>query len=192
MADSVSRSAARTATVIAVPFALLAGIVVFWLMGGLGSGRPGAPGSPSASAKPQPSSSVSMAAPGLADTVEPVCRGFVAQLPDHIRNWKRRPVSAGPEQNAAYGEPPLRVACGGPAATVAPTATVYLLSGVCWIPAQPSGGATVWTTVDRKVPVAVSVPASYQQPGQWVTEFSATVAGAVPSLPPAEIPTGCH
>jgi hypothetical protein len=40
------------------------------------------------------------------------------------------------------------------------------------------------------VPVTVTVPASYDQPGQWVIEFSTPVAAAVPST--GQLPYGCR
>jgi hypothetical protein len=65
---------------------------------------------------------------------------------------------------------------------------VYLLSGVCWHEAAASG-ATVWTTLDRLVPVAVTVPSSYAQPGQWVARFSGPLISAMPSI--SNVPPGC-
>jgi hypothetical protein len=188
VADADSRAAARTATLIALPLALIAGAVAFWALGGLGGGNGDkrAAGSPS----PQPSSTVRMPAASLAPTPTTVCRGLIAQLPGTIRSAKRRPVSAGAEQNAAYGEPALRVACGVAAPTVAKTATVYELSGVCYLATKQRDGSSVWTTVDRTVPVAITVPGSYSGAGQWAAEFSDTIAGTVPSSDSA--PSGCH
>ena len=184
MADPDSRHAARTATLAAVPVALLAGVLAFALLGGFGGGTPSASGS----ATPQPSSTVSVPAQSLSRHAETVCRGFIATLPLTIRGERQRPVSTGPEQNAAFGAPPIVVRCGVPAATVPKTATVYRLGGVCYLATrQPTG--TVWTTVDRTVPVAVTVPKQRTSPGQWTAEFSDSIAGAVPSLDKA--PTGC-
>lgn len=184
MADEVSRSAAKTATLVALPVTLLVGVLAFWLLGGFGGG-----GTPKASPspRPQPSSTVTVPPRTLAEPATTVCRGFVAQLPGTLRGKTRRPVSSGPEQNAAYGQPPVTVACGVPAPTVSATATVYVLSGVCYLPAK-KGGATVWTTVDRQVPIAVTVPGGSGS-GQWAAEFSDTIANSVKSLDKA--PSGC-
>ena len=46
---------------------------------------------------------------------------MTSQLPATVRNLPARKVSAGPEQNAAYGEPPLTVACGVAAAAMCET-----------------------------------------------------------------------
>jgi hypothetical protein len=188
VADSVSRSAARTATLAAVPIALLVGVLAFWLLGGFGgtAAKPTA----SASATPTATSPVTMSAPPLAGGAILTCRAFIAALPDSIRKLPRRPVSNGVEQNAAYGDPPVTVSCGVPPVTVPPTATVYPVSGVCWY-AQPVAGSkdTTWTTVDRTVPVSVAVPGGYDSPGQWAAEFNDTIIGSVPSSKTR--PTGC-
>lgn len=183
MADEVSRSAAKTATLVAVPIALVVGVLAFWLLGGFGGGG----GTPKASPTPQPSSTVHLAPRTLAEPATTVCRGFIAQLPGTVRGKTRRPVSTGPEQNAAYGQPPVTVACGVPAPTVSRTATVYVLSGVCYLPTKRAG-ATVWTTVDRQVPIAVTVPGTGGS-GQWAAEFSDTIANSVKSVDKA--PAGC-
>lgn len=188
MADADSRAAARTATLIALPVAVLVGVLAFWLLGGFG-GRGGTP-SASHSPSPQPTAPVAVPAPSLSASPGTVCRGLIAQLPGTIRDAKRRPVTAGPEQNAAYGQPPLTVACGVAAPKVARTATVYQLSGVCYLATKRPGGTSVWTTVDRTVPVAITVPGSYSGAGQWAAEFSDSIAGSVPSADSA--PSGCH
>lgn len=184
MADTDSRHAARTATLAAVPIALLAGVLAFWLLGGFGRGTPSA----SPSATPRATGTVPVPALTLSTHAQTVCRGFIATLPLTIRGQRQRPVSTGAEQNAAYGAPPIVVRCGVPAVTVPKTATVYRLDDVCYLATRQATG-TVWTTVDRTVPVAITVPTRRSSPGQWAAEFSDTIAGAVPSVDHA--PTGC-
>ncbi len=184
MPDPVSRGAARTATLVAVPVAALVGVLVFWSLGGMRDGGSKTGTKPG----PAPSGTVSAAAPHLSDRAATVCRAFIAQLPGKIRDRHRRPVSAGAEQNAAYGQPALRVGCGVARPSFPPTATVYPLSGVCFY-ASKVAGHSVWTTLDREVPVAITVPNSYSGPGQWAAEFSDTIAGAVPSA--EHVPSGC-
>jgi len=118
-----------------------------------------------------------------------VCRALLSRLPAALRERQRRPVTAGPEQNAAYGDPAITLACGGPRASVDPTGFVSLLSGVCWY-AVEGPDASTWTTVDREVPVTVTVPNRYAPPGQWVIEFSPAVGTAVPSG--GTPPSGCR
>jgi len=185
--DPVARSAARVAAAVALPCALVAGLVAF-----LALRHAGAAAAPRASATPGPqsTSAVAMPAPSLPDQTATICRALLSQLPDQVRDRSRRPVTAGSEQNAAYGDPAITLTCGGiPQPSIDPTADVYLLSGVCWYAAQGSSGTT-WSTLDRQVPVTVTVPASYDQPGQWVTAFSGPIVTSVPSASSA--PTGCR
>jgi hypothetical protein len=187
MADEVTRGAARLAALIAVPIALVVGGLSFWALdrSNAGAATPDA----SASARPQSTAPVAMPAPALADGPATVCRALIAQLPNQIQTLSRRPVTAGTEQNAAYGDPAITVACDpGPQPSIPPTAELWGLSNVCWYE-QTGKDATVWTTVDRQLPVRVTVPSGYDQPGQWVTEFSAPVAATQGAT--ADTPSGC-
>jgi hypothetical protein len=185
--DEITRSAARLATIITVPVVLLAGVLVFVLLAGAngGTGEPDRSPSP----RPQATRPVAMPARELGTRQAALCRGLLGQVPGTLRDRVRRPVTAGDRQNAAYGDPAITLACGTAVASFAPTDQVILLDGVCWHPAEGPGGS-VWTTVAREVPVTVTVPASYDQPGQWVIEFSSPVAAAVPSA--GTLPYGCR
>ncbi len=193
MADEVSRRAAVRATLIAVPVALLVGVLAFWALGGFRGGSPGPDSSggasPSGGMRSQPDTPVSVTAPALSREQGAACATLIARLPATLRDLARREVTAGTGQNAAYGEPPITLACAAPAPSVPPSGTVYRLSGVCWYAAE-SDRQTVWTTVDRTVPVAVTVPRNYPQPGQWVIEFSDPVNAALPAT--ASAPAGCR
>lgn len=160
-----------------MPVALLTGVVVFNL------GRP-ASSVPNASA----TSPVTLSAAPLDDRSAVVCRALVAKLPSVVRQKQRRLVSAGPEQNAAYGDPALTVQCGVPVATYPSTDDVYRLDGVCWH-STVTGEASVWTTVDREVPVQVTVPGEANGASQWTIAFSRSIAESVPSL--KSPPSGC-
>jgi Protein of unknown function (DUF3515) len=128
------------------------------------------------------------AAPLDADS-RAACRSLVVALPAAVRGLPERPVSAGPEQNAAYGEPPVTVACGGPQPSYGLTDSLAVLSGVCWhTTVGPTG--TVWATLDRAVPVRITVPAGYDPPGQWVITFSGPVAATL--APSTDPPSGCR
>jgi hypothetical protein len=171
--------------VIALPVALVAGLIAYRVL----SASPAGTAEASPSPAPQSTAPVTMPAPPLPERPATLCRALVFQLPGALRDRPRRPVTAGPEQNAAYGDPPITVACGtAPRPSVDPTATVYKLSTVCWYPV-PGPAATVWTTVDREVPVTVTVPNSYPGQAQWVIEFSPPVDGAIPSI--STVPSGC-
>jgi hypothetical protein len=192
MVDPVARRAAGWAALVAAPIAVLAGLVSFALLDGGRTGPDGEAGaapSPTATASPRATGPVAMPAPALPGRAEVVCRALLSRLPAALRNAPRRPVGAGPEQNAAYGDPPLTVACGVAPARYPPTDKVYRLDAACW---HATADGTVWTTVDRETAVRVTVPRAYDPPGQWVIELSAPLTAAVPSLPEARVPFGCR
>lgn len=165
------------ATVIAVPIALLAGFVVYNL------GQPA-----SSSPAVESTAPVTLPAPKLEAKPAVVCQALVDKLPSAVRAKQRRPVTAGVAQNAAYGDPAMTVQCGVPAATYPPTDELYLLDDVCWH-YHADGGATVWTTVDREVPVQVVVPGTPTGSSQWTIAFSRPIAQTQPRLKDA--PSGC-
>ncbi|QLQ39750.1 DUF3515 family protein [Micromonospora robiginosa] len=183
--DRGNRRAALWATVVAVPVTVA---VAAFTLAKLAPESPDATPSASASPRAQSSAPVELPAPALAERPAVLCRALVSQLPDSVRDLRQRPVTAGPEQNAAYGDPALTVACGGSAPLVPPTDEVFRVNGVCWHPVQEAD-ATVLTTVDREVPVRVRAPTAYQPALQWVVQISDAVVSALPSAKTA--PSGC-
>ena len=97
-------------------------------------------------------------------------------------------MSAGSEQNAAYGDPPIIVECGTEMPAVGDTDLVYPLSGVCWYSATEAD-RTVWTTVDRTVPVTVTVPGPPEGAAQVVVPLSSAIGTNLPLRDTT--PTGC-
>ncbi|MEV4492781.1 DUF3515 family protein [Micromonospora coxensis] len=185
--DPATRRAALIATLVAVPVTVAVAGITF---ARLAPDTPAAAPSPTATtARAQATTPVEMAAPALAARPTVVCRALMSQLPDSVRELKQRPVTAGPEQNAAYGDPALTVACGGAEPPVDATADVWTVNKVCWYAEQKSD-ATVLTTVDRETAVTVTVPLSYEQPLQWVTPISDTIVASVPSG--GAVPAGCR
>ncbi len=184
--DRGTRRAALVATLIALPVTLA---VAGFTFAKLAPDEPAAAPRPSATAaRAQSTAPVELPAPTLAERPATVCRALVSQLPDRVRDLAQRPVTAGPEQNAAYGDPALTVACGGTPPIVAPTDEVWSVNKVCWHAVQEAD-STVLTTVDRETPVRVRVPRQYEQPLQWVSPISDTIVSAVPSATSA--PAGC-
>jgi Protein of unknown function (DUF3515) len=170
------------ATVIAVPVAVLTGVLVYNL------GMPASSAQPSSSPNAAATSAVTVPAPSLSARSALVCRALVARLPERVRTAQRRPVSAGPEQNAAYGDPAMTLQCGVPRAEFPPTDDVFRLNDVCWH-SVVERNSTVWTTVDREVPVRVTVPGPATGASQWTIGFSTVIASTVPSI--ADVPSGC-
>lgn len=118
-----------------------------------------------------------------------VCRALLARLPQTVRDMPQRPVTAGAEQIAAYGEPPVILGCGVAPISRDPSVMPYVVSGVCWYPQQIAGG-TLLTTIDREVPVELRVPSQQAEPLQWAAEFAATITVTVPTVPTP--PPGCR
>lgn len=185
--DRTVRGAALLATVIALPVTLLVAVLAF---AKLAPETPAAAPSPSASTtRAQSSAPVEMAAPTLPERPATVCRALLSQLPQTIRDLAQRPVTAGPEQNAAYGDPALTVACGGTEPTIPATDEVWVVNRVCWHPVEETD-VTVLTTVDRETPVTVRIPRSYTQPLQWAAPISSAIVASVPSG--GAVPAGCQ
>jgi hypothetical protein len=196
--DPTTRSAALWATAIAVPVAILAGILIFWQFTPADE-----PAAAPAATQPSvaPTTPVQMAAPALSARTAQVCLAVTSQLPNSLRDLPARKVSAGPEQNAAYGEPPITVACGvpqpkmcervdgGSPGCVPLEAVMFAMNGVCWW-GNDGPASDVFTTMDREVAVQVTVPGSYQQTAQWANEFSEPVVKTVKSIT-AGVPSGC-
>ena len=197
--DPAVRSAALWATAIAVPVALLVGLLIFSHV--IRKAEPTAAPAPAATTPVAvPSAPVQMAAPKLTGRTAEVCLAVTSQLPTTLRNLPARKVTAGPEQNAAYGEPPITVACGGTRPTMCTTMTdtngcvpldteLLNMNAVCWYADQQTG-QTAFTTMDREVPVTVTVPTSYQQGAQWANEFSDIVVETDKSIT-VGVPSGC-
>ena len=197
--DRTTRTAALWATAIAVPVAVLVGVLIFTHV--IQRAEPSAEPSVAASAPVAvPSTPVRLAAPALSPRAKEVCLAVTSQLPNALRTLPARKVTAGPEQNAAYGEPPITVQCGVPQPPMCPTITggpdcvpldteLLNMNGVCWYAKQVAVG-NAFTTMDREIAVLVTVPSSYQQAAQWANEFSDIVVETDTSKTTG-VPSGC-
>jgi hypothetical protein len=197
--DRSTRNAALWAALVAVPIAVLVGLLIFSQV--IRTAEPKAqPSAAAPSAQPVPGAPVQMAAPALSARAKEVCLAVTSQLPTSLRDLPARKVTAGPEQNAAYGEPPITVACGLPQPAMCTTLTqandcvpldteLLNMNLVCWYADQQTG-QTAFTTMDREVPVTVTVPTSYQQGAQWANEFSDLVVETDKSITKG-VPSGC-
>jgi hypothetical protein len=197
--DPTTRIAAIWATAVAVPVVVIVGVLAFFLV------RPAAETDPAPVASGPiavPSTAVEVAAPKLTGRAAQVCLAVTSQLPTQLRNLPARKVSAGPEQNAAYGEPPITVSCGvaqprmcksvedKTPGCVPLVADVLLMNRVCWLSAE-AAGRTTFTTMDREVPVEVVVPTTYDKRAQWANEFSDIVLETDKSITEG-VPSGCR
>lgn len=198
MPDRTARTAALWATAIAVPVAVLAAVLLFAVLRDRTQAAQQA-ASPAASPSTpavRSTAPVPMAAPALPAPATAVCRSLMSKLPPAVRDRPARKVSAGAAQNAAYGDPAITVACGVQQPRVADETFLMSMKSmaagvdyVCWYTRQ-AADATVWTTVNREIPVEITVPSVYEQPAQWANEFSDTVITAVRPRTD-DVPAGC-
>lgn len=118
-----------------------------------------------------------------------MCEALHRALPDRVDGMSRRDTSPSSRLTAAWGGHPVELRCGGgdPAvlspgsASYDPTAEAVGVNGVDWVPEKSKSG--VWfTTVERKVNVAVWVPRRYA-PGYTdpLVDLASAVKRAVPS-----------
>ena len=198
--DRTARTAALWATAIAVPVALLVGVLIFFQVihpAAQPSAKPTAAASTPVAA---PTTPVRLDAPKLSARAATVCLAVTSQLPTTLRTLPQRRVSAGPEQNAAWGEPPITVQCGVPQPAMCPTLNggpdcvpldteLLNMNGVCWY-AKQGTDASAFTTMDREIAVRVTVPSSYLQQAQWANEFSDIVVETDKSKTRG-VPSGC-
>jgi hypothetical protein len=112
------------------------------------------------------------------------CRALVTKLPDELGGLPRRAVTAGADQNAAFGDPAIVLSCGTAKPAIPQNAQLLGLSDVCWFP-EERGDATVWQTVDRQVPLRVVVPAAAD--GSWLVNLSASIVATVPATDPGPV-----
>lgn len=176
MVDADTRRAARIAAVVALPLALLAGYIAFQVMS---PDDPEEPASTAASARPVPSTPVEMAAPELATRPAAVCRALLSKLPEHFGDLARRPVTAGAEQNAAFGEPAVTVACGTAGPTPPAGAQYFAINGTCWYQ-DDTAGARRWSLQGREVPLVVTIPSVYN--GENLVDLQKPVSDTIPEV----------
>jgi Protein of unknown function (DUF3515) len=161
-ARSDRRSAARLATLVALPLTLLLVLLAVRLGGGGSGGSDAAPVAPTRTPGTEAAlPPVRVAAPpALTAAAQRACQDLVSALPTDLGDLPARPVDSPSPYVAAWGEPAVTLRCGvrRPPSFIA-TADVQQINGVTWFP-EKRGGTTAWTVVDRPVYVEVLVPAA--------------------------------
>ena len=175
------RRAALISSAVAVPVALL---LAFALTSGRSGDSSGPPASPSAGEAPPLTIAALPPNPGA----DAGCLKVIAQLPVDLGPLAPRRVFSSSTSIVAWGDPAVILECGvsrpaglspGSAAQVFDAGTGPGRSAQ-WLPAR-SGPTTVWTTIDRAVYVAVSIPGS-RQAADVLPPLAAAVARALPAV----------
>jgi hypothetical protein len=176
------RSAARLATLVAVPvtLVLLAVAVVAGLRAGSGTESVAPATSAPASAAALPSITIAPP-PALSAGQQQACQELISALPTDLGDLRARPVDSPSPYVAAWGEPAVTLRCGiaRPPSFVA-TADVQQINGVSWF-AERRGSTTAWVVVDRPVYVEVLAPAA--EASAPVARLSTAVTAALKSRP---------
>ena len=117
---------------------------------------------------------VDVPVPSVAPAVLKSCASLLSRLPDEVDpGVERRPVSAGRELTAAWGDPPVTLECGVPAPDRPEEPVV--VNGVAWS-VRDIGAGFRWTTRDRLPVVAVDVPDAYENGAEIVNPISSVLA----------------
>jgi hypothetical protein len=177
------RSAARLATLVAVPVTLV--LVAVAVVAGLRAGSGAEPVAPATSAPASAAAlpSIKLAPPpALSAGQQQACQELISALPTNLGDLPARPVESSSPYVAAWGEPAVTLRCGvaRPPSFVA-TADVQQINGVSWF-AERRGSTTAWVVVDRPVYVEVLAPAA--DASAPVARLSTAVTAALKPQPP--------
>ena len=127
---------------------------------------------------------VQVATPAVTPAADLACPVLMSQLPLELAGEPSRLVSSASPHTYAWGDPAIVLICGvpQPAGYVVGAGTI-VISGVEWFVDDSAPDVVVWTTVDRTVPVQVSVPASTDSAS--VTALCSIIAKALPYTEPS-------
>jgi hypothetical protein len=127
-------------------------------------------------------------APPHAAAEQGPCTKVLAKLPVQLGPLAQRVVHPRPDTPfvVAWGEPPVVLACGvdRPPSLHAGSSSQYFTNGPATGPfydVTSSNGANVWTTIDRRPYIAITVPAKYQG-GNVLPPLSQAIAEALPAV----------
>jgi hypothetical protein len=121
--------------------------------------------------------------PDVTPAADLACPVLMGQLPLELAGETSRLVDSDTPYAYAWGDPAIVLVCGvdPPAGYVVGTSTI-VISGVEWFVDDADPDVVVWTTVDRNVPVQVSVPTSTDSAS--VTALCPIISTAIPYVTP--------
>ncbi len=159
-------------------------LVVGLLLGGAGSSDTSSHPSQGAVLPP-----ATVSAPPSSDSATvSACAQVISAMPLTLDGQNVRRTVSTPASGAiqAWGDPPIVLRCGvsRPAALHAGSSAQFQSGGVAGGPyydVTGAAGANVWTTVDRAVYIAVTVPSKYQG-GDVMPTVSRAIAKVLPAV----------
>jgi hypothetical protein len=122
-------------------------------------------------------SGVPVAVPSPAPSVIEACERLVHALPDEVLGEGSRKVIPDSLITAAWGDPPIELACGvaPPAELATAQSQCFEVNGVGWF-AEPAENGVVFTTIGRELYVEVAVPDDYAPEANALTDLAAAVS----------------
>ena len=121
--------------------------------------------------------------PDVTPAADLACPVLMAQLPLELAGETSRLVDSDTPYAYAWGDPAVVLVCGvDPPAGYVVGASTFVISGVEWFVDDSDPDVVVWTTVDRNVPVQVSVPTSTDSAS--VTALCPIISTALPYVTP--------
>jgi uncharacterized protein DUF3515 len=121
--------------------------------------------------------------PDVTPAADLACPVLMAQLPLELAGETSRLVDSDTPYAYAWGDPAVVLVCGvDPPAGYVVGASTFVISGVEWFVDDSDPDVVVWTTVDRNVPVQVSVPTSTDSAS--VTALCPVIGTALPYVTP--------
>jgi hypothetical protein len=125
--------------------------------------------------------------PDVTPAADLACPVLMGQLPLELAGETSRLVDSDTPYAYAWGDPAIVLVCGvDPPAGYVVGASTLVISGVEWFVDDTDPDVVVWTTVDRNVPVQVSVPTSTDSAS--VTALCPIIATALPYTEPVPTP----
>ncbi len=114
-----------------------------------------------------------------AELVVSSCRALLAAVPAELdKDVRRRPVTGDAARTAAWGDPPVTLQCG--VARAVKGIGPITIDGLSFLTNQ-GGGVVTWTTSDRAVNVAITIPESYEEQAYQVQPLIPAILKHLPA-----------
>ena len=174
------------ATAVAVP--VVVALLVLIRVLGPGSGDDGVADVSGATPTQRDDSPVEVETPPITPEADATCPALMSQLPLEVAGETSRRVDSDSPYAYAWGDPAQVLVCGAevPAGFVVAGPQPIEVNGVIWFVDTTDATVNVWTTVDRTVPVRISIPS--ETDGSVAIALSPTIAATIPYAEPQPAP----